>query len=64
MISVLFSWVMLAAGVVVTYLALDSEHHNKLLLSRNNWSSFWNGAVAASCSFLALTNLLVLMRGF
>lgn len=63
MIGVLLSWVMLALGVVVAYLALNSEHHNKLRLSRNNWSSFWNGAVAASGSFLALTNLLVLMRG-
>lgn len=64
MMGVLLSWLMLALGVVVTYLALNSEQHNKLHLSRSNWSSFWNGAVAASGSFLALTNLLVLMRGF
>lgn len=47
--------VFVLVGGVMAYLAVYSEQRNKIHLSRNNWSSFWNGAV-----FLAGVNLAVL----
>lgn len=49
------------AGGALAYMALRYEQQNKIHLSRNNWSSFWNGALFLAGINLAVLNLLTLL---
>jgi len=53
------AFVLLGAGI--SYMAVYSEQQNKIHLSRNNWSSFWNGAVFLSGVYLAVLNFVRLI---
>lgn len=49
------------AGGALAYVSLRSEQRNKIHLSRNNWSSFWNGAAFFAGINLAIAYLLTLL---
>lgn len=49
------------AGVGISYMAVYSEQQNKIHLSRNNWSSFWNGTFFLAGVNLALLNFVNLI---
>lgn len=53
------AFVLLGAGI--SYMAVYSEQQNKIHLSRNNWSSFWNGALFIAGINIVLANLLMLI---
>lgn len=48
-------------GGALAYMAVYSEQQNKIHLSRNNWSSFWNGAVCLAGVNLAVLNFVKLI---
>lgn len=56
-----WSLALVLAGGALAYLAIYSEHQNKIHLSRNNWSSFWNGALFFSGVNLAVPSLITLI---